>query len=33
VNLSTRPDDELCARADAAAAAAATARDVALAQQ
>ncbi len=32
VNLSTRPDDELCARADAAAEAAATARDVALAQ-
>ena len=33
VNLSTRPDDELCARADAAAEAAAAARDVALAQQ
>ena len=31
VNLSMRPDDELCTRADAAAGAAATARDVALA--
>jgi len=31
VNLATRPDDELCVRADAAAEAATTARDVALA--
>jgi formiminotetrahydrofolate cyclodeaminase len=30
VNLAMRPDDELCVRADAAAGAAATARDVAL---